>query len=99
MDDAELTASVLGELDTLLGVRHPPLHASVTRWEDALPQYEVGHLLRVGRIDQDVAGLDAVGIAGAALRGVGIPACIGSGRVAAQRVLASLGHGSGPASS
>lgn len=99
MDDAELTASVLGELDALLGVRHPPLHASVTRWQDALPQYEVGHLLRVGRIDQDVAGLGAVGIAGATLRGVGIPACIGSGRAAAQRVLASLGHRSGPASS
>lgn len=97
MDDAELVASVLGELDRLLDVRQPPLHTLVTRWEDALPQYEVGHLLRVGRIDQDLSGLDAVAVAGAALRGVGIPACIGSGRAAGRKVLASLGLGSGTA--
>ena len=46
--------------------------------------------IRVDRIEQDLVGLPGLDVAGAALRGVGIPACIGSGRDAARRVLASL---------
>ena len=63
----------------------------VTRWDRAFPQYEVGHLIRVARIEEDLARRPGLAVAGAALRGVGIPACIGSGRAAARRVLASLG--------
>jgi oxygen-dependent protoporphyrinogen oxidase len=68
----------------------PRPYAMVTRWDDAFPQYEVGHLIRVARVEQAVSELDAMAVAGAALRGVGIPACIGSGRSAARRVLSAL---------
>ncbi len=90
MDDDELTASVRGELARYLGIRDAPTESLVTRWDHAFPQYEVGHLLRVARIEQAVSALDRVAVAGAALRGVGIPACIGSGRSAGRRVLAAL---------
>ncbi len=90
MDDEQLVASVLAELGTLLGVDRPPLEWLVTRWDGAFPQYEVGHLIRVARIEEEMASLPALAVAGAALRGVGIPACIASGRTAARRVLASL---------
>jgi len=49
----------------------------------------VGHLIRVGRIEQSLDTVPGVALAGAALRGVGLPACIASGRKAARRVLAS----------
>jgi oxygen-dependent protoporphyrinogen oxidase len=90
LDDDELVASVLGELGGLVGLRERPLDARVTRWEHAFPQYEVGHLIRVGMVEQALAGLGTVAVAGAALRGVGIPACIGSGRTAARGVLAAV---------
>jgi len=96
LSDDELTTSVLDELGVLLGVRGAPLDSLVTRWDHAFPQYDVGHLLRVSRIEQLVAPLGGVAVAGAALRGVGIPACIGSGRAAAGRVVASLGEGADP---
>jgi protoporphyrinogen/coproporphyrinogen III oxidase len=96
LDDDELRASVLGDLATVLGVRQPPTEALVTRWDDAFPQYRPGHLIRVGKIEEDVAALPGVAVAGAALRGVGIPACVESGRSAAQRVLSSLRSGSEP---
>jgi protoporphyrinogen/coproporphyrinogen III oxidase len=96
LGDDELTTSVLDELGVLLGLRGVPLDSLVTRWDRAFPQYDVGHLLRVSRIEQLVASLQGVGVAGAALRGVGIPACIGSGRAAAGRVMASLGEGTDP---
>ena len=91
LGDDELVASALGELGTLLDVRGDPLDTLVTRWDRSFPQYEVGHLARVDRIEKDLVALPGLDLAGAALRGVGIPACIGSGRDAARRVLASLG--------
>ncbi|HEX4244458.1 MAG TPA: FAD-dependent oxidoreductase, partial [Acidimicrobiales bacterium] len=79
------------ELTSLLQLTAPPRDWTVTRWPDAFPQYRVGHLIKVGMIEDDVATLGAVAVAGAHLRGVGIPACIGSGRAAARSVLRDLG--------
>lgn len=90
LDDDGLIASVLAELTVLIGLRGTATEAMVTRWENAFPQYEVGHLLRVARVEQLLSGLGTVAVAGAALRGVGIPACIGSGRAAARHVRAGL---------
>jgi oxygen-dependent protoporphyrinogen oxidase len=90
-------ASVLGELAVLLDLHVRPTHTLVTRWDDAFPQYEVGHLIRVGRIDKAMAELGTVAVAGAALRGVGIPACIASGRAAGRRILGALHPAPDPA--
>jgi oxygen-dependent protoporphyrinogen oxidase len=90
LTDDELTGSAFAELSRILDIRGGPLESQVTRWVGAFPQYEVGHLIKVARIDEAIAALRGVALAGAAYRGVGIPACIGSGRAAARRVLASL---------
>jgi oxygen-dependent protoporphyrinogen oxidase len=95
LDDDELIAAVLVELTALLDVRADPLTTAVTRWERAFPQYEVGHLIKVERIEADLAVVPGIAVAGAALRGVGIPACIGSGRAAARRVLATRAPAAG----
>jgi protoporphyrinogen/coproporphyrinogen III oxidase len=90
LDDDELTASVVGELAQLVDLDGAPLASRVTRWDDAFPQYDVGHLVKVGAIEKAVRAHAGLAVAGAAYRGVGIPACIGSGRTAARDVLASL---------
>ncbi len=90
LDDDALVDAVVGELGALVGIRGEPLLATVTHWDEAFPQYEVGHLIRVGRMEADLDPVPGLAVAGAALRGVGIPACIGSGRAAARRVVASL---------
>lgn len=83
-DDAELVARVRADLATLTGVTAEPVASHVQRWGGGLPQYGVGHLDRVAAIE---AGLPAgIAVAGAALHGVGVPACIGTGRAAAERV-------------
>jgi oxygen-dependent protoporphyrinogen oxidase len=91
LDDDELLEAVLTELRHLLGVTCPPLAWRVTRFDRAFPQYRVGHLIKVARIEQGVTALGGMEIAGAAYRGVGIPACIGTGRDAARRLLGFLG--------
>ena len=53
-----------------------------------MPQYAVGHLERVAAIDERVARLPGLALAGAAYRGVGIPACVASARRAAAALTA-----------
>ena len=91
LDDETLSAAVVTELTALLGLSAPPTACTVTRWPQAFPQYRVGHLIKVAMIEDDLATLGAVAVAGAHLQGVGIPACIGSGRTAARAVLSALG--------
>jgi oxygen-dependent protoporphyrinogen oxidase len=90
-DDAELVQIVHRELSTLIGARLPdPVDTVVWRWGGALPQYAPGHLDRVARARSLVGGLPPLALAGAAYDGVGIPACVRSGEVAADEVLIAL---------
>jgi len=91
MTDPELLAACLGELGTMMALRRPPLDALLTRWPRSFPQYTVGHLDRVAAIEDAAGRLGGLALAGGALHGVGIPACIGSGRRAARAVLAVAG--------
>ncbi|MEV0404002.1 protoporphyrinogen oxidase [Actinoallomurus sp. NPDC050550] len=85
--DEELKAAALTELARTSGVNELPIDTRVTRWGGGLPQYTVGHLERVARIRAAVATLPGVAVCGAVYDGVGIPACVGSARLAAARVL------------
>lgn len=86
LDDAALTERVAAELSSLLGGDVQPAAALVTRWPAAFPQYRVNHLARVAAIEAGVRALGGVAVAGAAYRGVGVPACIASGRGAAREL-------------
>ena len=89
-DDAELTALAAADLATATGVRGAPAASLVTRWGGALPQYTVGHLDRVTRIQASLATQPRLAACGAAYAGVGIPACIATARSAVDQVVAEL---------
>jgi oxygen-dependent protoporphyrinogen oxidase len=84
--DDDLIALVRHELATLVGVTADPVDAIVTRWGGGLPQYAVGHVERIARVRAAVAGVPGLAVCGAALDGLGIPACIASARLAAARL-------------
>ena len=90
--DAELAAVGIQDLRTALGgdVVPRPVAAHVQRWGGALPQYAVGHVDRISAVRDALEELPGLEVAGAAYDGVGIPACIGTGRRAAERVLTLL---------
>jgi len=90
MSDGELVDAVLGELRALCGVTAAPLGTWVQRWPQAFPQYLPGHLPKIGRAQTALAQLRAVEMAGPALGGIGIPACLTSGERAAVEVLDRL---------
>lgn len=92
MDDDDLVAAVLDELDQHLGVRSAPLEQRVVRWIQAFPQYEPGHAARVEAIRAELAtSLPGVELAGASYEGLGIPACVRQGGEVAERVLSRTG--------
>lgn len=91
LSDDELVEAVMGELSGIVGDLGQPRSAVVARYADAFPQYLVGHADRVEAMEASASALGSIALAGASYRGVGIPACIGTGRSAALRVLSSTG--------
>jgi oxygen-dependent protoporphyrinogen oxidase len=96
--DGALLVLVRAELREVLGVVAEPVLVRINRFDRVMPQYTVGHLARLARIDQAVARHPGLALAGNAYRGVGIPDCITSGRRAADSVLAAIRSGSQPVS-
>jgi len=91
LPDEELVSAVAREVEeaTPLGVN--PTASRVVRWDRSMPQYEVGHLGRVTRIETALGETPGLFLAGSAYRGVGIPDCIRQGEDAAEQVVAFLG--------
>lgn len=83
MDDHAVVDQLRDELDLTMGVRGEPLEVAVHRWPRAFPQYAPGHLDRMRALVDALP--TRVSLAGALLGGVGLPACIGTGRAAAAR--------------
>jgi oxygen-dependent protoporphyrinogen oxidase len=96
MEDDRLVPLVLGELARLLGIDGEPLYTTTAHWPGTMPQYHVGHLDLVARIDKQRAAIPGLELAGNAFQGVGVPVCIHSGEQAAERVIANLPHASSP---
>jgi oxygen-dependent protoporphyrinogen oxidase len=90
LPEAELRRIAQDELAELLRITGMPVTADVARWPRSMPQYHVGHLARVARIERLVGDYPTLALAGNAYRGVGIPQCIASGEAAAERVASAL---------
>lgn len=89
-DDERLAAMVRDDLRHMLAVDAAPCLAVVRRWNEALPEYAVGHLERVAEMERRATSLPRLALAGAAYRGVGVSDCVRSGESAAQRVAEML---------
>jgi len=89
-DEDALLADVLADLAELSGVAATPAAWTVTKWGGGLPQYGVGHTAAVAAVERAVAELPGLAVAGAAVRGVGIPACIDTAGAAADRIATAL---------
>jgi oxygen-dependent protoporphyrinogen oxidase len=84
-DDADLVTAVAADLAAATGLTAAPVASRVSRWGGGLPQYAPGHLNRVRLIRSALPA--RLVVCGAAYDGVGIPACVRSGREAATAVL------------
>ena len=93
--DETLVAAACAGLAATMGISAAPSETRVSRWPDAFPQYAVGHLQRTAAVE-DALGSAGVLCAGSSYHGIGIPACIASGRRAARRALGLSPDGARP---
>ncbi|HZL89373.1 MAG TPA: protoporphyrinogen oxidase [Pirellulaceae bacterium] len=89
LPDGDIQRIAREELGELLGIRGEPEFCDVVRWQGMMPQYHVGHLDLVAKIEERVAAIGGFALAGNAYRGVGIPFCIRSGEQAAEQIIRS----------
>jgi protoporphyrinogen/coproporphyrinogen III oxidase len=91
MSDEAVVRLVLGELAVLVGATGTPLFTEVVRWPQAIPQYDLGHLGRIARVER--AETDAPGLLFCAnyKGGVSVSDCIKNGHGVAARLAEQLG--------
>ncbi len=88
--DEELTAIAREELGELIGLTGDPLVTRVVRWNDAMPQYHVGHGDRVRIIDEEIDRIPGLSFTSNALHGVGIAPVIKQSDQVARKIVSSL---------
>jgi oxygen-dependent protoporphyrinogen oxidase len=94
LDDRALGELALGELQRVLGLPAPPRAEvlRIVRWQNAIPQYHLGHQKLVADAEAALAReRPRVALAGNYLAGVSIPSSIASGRAAARKAVARAG--------
>jgi oxygen-dependent protoporphyrinogen oxidase len=88
--DERLISAVREELRLAMGVTSPPVFAHIVRWPAAIPQYAIGHLDRVRRIEAKTANHPGLFVGGNAYHGVAMNDCTDQAIVLADRVAAFL---------
>jgi protoporphyrinogen/coproporphyrinogen III oxidase len=89
LPDERLVASVREDLRTTMALHAAPTFVRVVRHRFGMPQYTVGHLARLERVERRLAdACPGVLLAGSSYRGVAVNACIADASHLAQRILA-----------
>ncbi len=94
LSDDELVRRLHAELRDATGLRaDAPTEVRIHRYDNALPQFKADHLTKVAaRAHAAAATLAApLALAGSCYEGLGLPACVASGRAAAAAISARLG--------
>jgi oxygen-dependent protoporphyrinogen oxidase len=89
-DDDRLLGAVKSELARTMAITTPPVFHSIVRWHRAIPQYELGYLERLSRIESRAARLPGLFLNGNAYRGVALNDCVESANNVAKRVASFL---------
>jgi oxygen-dependent protoporphyrinogen oxidase len=71
MSEAEVVSVARTEIARIYGITAAPMMEEVHRWPRAIPQYVVGHMPRVERIERGVSGMPGLFISGFGLRAIG----------------------------
>lgn len=91
LSDYEITKTVLSDLEKMLGIQSQPIFSYVTRWQQGMPQYTVGHNSRISLLKEEIEkSFPNVLLAGSSYEGISVPSCIKQGRISALKILKLL---------
>jgi oxygen-dependent protoporphyrinogen oxidase len=86
MEDGRLISTVMAELGDIAGIRAEPDFVRIYRHERAIPQYNVGHGERLGRLDALMSKHRGLYLTGNAYRGVSLNDCVANSFELAGRI-------------
>ncbi len=89
-DEGDLLALAKEELNLTLGITADPLLNRVFMWDQAMPQYNLGHPEILKRIEAALESYPGLALAGNGYRGIGIPDCIHSGELAVEKIMSGV---------
>lgn len=90
--DEQIAQAALTQLTSILGPIPEPMFHTVRRLPRSLPQYEVGHLERIAKLEELVAQIPGLHLLGNSYRGVGIPDLIRDARATARKIVAAANN-------
>ncbi|MCA9915876.1 MAG: protoporphyrinogen oxidase [Anaerolineae bacterium] len=91
LDDDVLLETVRTELDSILGIAAEPLFHRIYRWWNANPQYDLGHLELVDKIEAALP--EGLYVTGSPYRGVGMPDCVHQSQQTVAAIMDTLKSG------
>jgi oxygen-dependent protoporphyrinogen oxidase len=84
--DDELVEIARQELAELIGLGGTPKLVRVIRWNEAMPQYHVGHNDRIAEMEAALKTVPGLHVIGNSFRGVGIAPTVAAARAAVQQI-------------
>ena len=85
--EREILELVRRELREILRIQTEPRFGRAYKWRNVMPQYEIGHLLRVATLEMHMQRFPGLHLTGNAYHGIGIPDCVRIGRSAADAII------------
>jgi protoporphyrinogen/coproporphyrinogen III oxidase len=87
LPESEIVSIVHGELSSVLGISQPPSFSHVQAWQRAIPQYNLGHIQLIDRLDQMQSKYLSIRLIGNYLGGPALGACVEQALTVAQEAI------------
>ena len=87
MPDEALVRAVREDLAHVMGLTAEPLFTRIHRWRKGRPQFDVGHLDRLAKMETLAEELPGLYLTGSAYRGSSVPDCVRQAMETADRIL------------
>ncbi len=90
LDDDEMLRMIQEELKEIMDVEGDPILTKIYRWEKSMPQYLVGHLEKVARMEERTNLQPGLFLTGCAYKGIGISDSVHDAEIVAERAVEYL---------
>lgn len=90
LDDCEMLRIIQEELKDIMDLEGNPMFMKIYRWEKSMPQYLVGHLKKVGRIEKRTDLQPGLFLTGCAYKGIGISDAVHDAEIIADKAVEYL---------
>lgn len=90
-DDERLLNMVVSELSDILKIGADPEFVRIFRWQNAIPQYLVGHHEKLRRLDEQLQKYKGLYLTGNAYQGVSVNDCVANNFALADKIILDMG--------